>query len=135
MTGMSTAASRTRRRNRAAALRAKGMSTRQIAARLRVSQPTIVRDLAALRDAEGEAVLAALRGEQPARPRRLTEVSKRERMFIRQDRWKPRQSIRRYDARRLRGEGASLREISRKLGVSPATVMRDLRQLPSGRNR
>ncbi len=117
------------------------MSTRQIAARLRVSQPTIVRDLQARGHAEAEGVLAALAGEQPTKPILPQRLSQEAREQFRQVRWKRRRKMvilshldddphrqRRVTAQRLRAGGMSMREIARQIGVSPATVLRDLRR-------
>jgi DNA-binding CsgD family transcriptional regulator len=132
--------SRTRRRKRAAALRGQGLTTRQIAARLGVSQPTVVRDLRAHRAAEAEAILAVLAGQpepepQPPAPRWLAvatalAVLRRPgyRELIRASRWQRYGTQRRADAAFLRDHGATLREIAAALGVSPATVLRDLRR-------
>jgi transposase len=131
--GMSTRASRARRRNRAVALREQGLSTRQIAGRLGVSQPTAWRDLKAHEQAEAEAVLAALRGDRPAPKRRPVTIDRRE---IRGLRWKRYERDLGMDAnlgrwlaaRWLRSQGMSVREIGKALGVSPATAWRELRR-------
>jgi len=129
-----------RRRKRAGALRSRGLTTRQIAGELGVSQPTIVRDLRAISGAEAEAVLAALLRDRPApRMRKPKPVTDKTRAENRSNHWKryryydgtPLLEVnwqRRHRARALRDYGYSYRQIAGQLGVSPATVMRDLRR-------
>lgn len=130
-----------RRRKRAGALRSRGLTTRQIAGELGVSQPTVVRDLRAIRDAEAEAVLAALlRGRSAARKRKPKPVTCKTRAEHQRNRWKRHRRYddgtrglevnwqRRHRARALRDFGYSYRQIAEQLGISAATVMRDLRR-------
>jgi len=128
------------RRKRVGALRRRGLTTRQIAGELGVSQPTAVRDLRAIADAEAEAVLAALLRDRPApRMRKPKPVTDKTRAENQRNRWKryhyydgmPGLEVnwqRRHRARALRDYGYSYRQIAEQLGVSPATVMRDLRR-------
>ena len=128
------------RRKRAGALRSRGLTTRQIAGELGVSQPTVVRDLRAISGAEAEAVLAALLRDRPApRKRKPKPVTDKTRAENKSNRWKRYHYYdgtrgleanwqRRHRARTLRHYGYSYRQIAEQLGVSPATVMRDLRR-------
>jgi transposase len=126
-----------RRRKRAAALRDSGLSTRAIAGRLGVSQPTAVRDLRAHDEAEAEAVIAALAGRKLPAAKRARRPDPWQVKQIKAKRWKRRDELggvldanwqRRLWAEKLRGDGLSLRQIAGRLGVSPATVLRDLRR-------
>jgi len=116
-------AERDRRRRQAVAMRGEGMAVRAIAAALGISHPTVLRDLRVHDQAEAELVLAALAGEpqHPEKPPpRLSIEQRLEAHRSKYWRWQ-------YAAA-LRRRGASLRAIAPQVGVSPATVLRDLRR-------
>jgi len=104
-------------------MRSQGMTVRAIAGALGVSHPTILRDLRDHDEAEAELVLAVLAGA-PQRPKksppRLNTQQWYEAHRSKYYRW--------HYTTELRLRGASLRSIARQVGVSPATVMRDLRR-------
>jgi transcriptional regulator with XRE-family HTH domain len=99
-----------------------GWNTRQIARRFGVSQTTIVRDLALIRNDDKEQIAAALLGmgepEVPSPPD-FTEARK--------IRWELTRDLRSRDAALLRALGFSVDRSARIMGVSPATVRRYLR--------
>jgi IS30 family transposase len=104
------------RRRKAVKLHAAGLSQRAIATKLGVSQPTVGRDL---RDAAQEARLHV-----------ATPVYKASRSMLRLvagQHGRRNRLLRQALATRLYHDGCSLREIGRQLGISPATVMRDMR--------
>ena len=112
-------AERDRRRRKAVAMRAEGMTLREVAAGLGVSHATVLRDL----QAEAELVLAALAGE-PQRPEKPPpRLKMEERLDAHRSKY-----YRWHYTTELRRRGASLRAIARQVGASPATVLRDLRR-------
>ena len=98
-----------------------GWTTRQIALRFGVSQTTIVRDLALIRNDDKEQIAAALLGmgepQVPPAPD-LTEARKISRELAR--------DFRSRDAALLRALGFSADRSARIMGVSPATIRRYL---------
>ena len=81
-------------------------------------------------------MLAALAGTQLLQPRELQQVSRQERAQYKRERWRRRRDVlcrdvqfgRRLPAERLRAASMTLRGIAKALGVSPATMLRDLRR-------
>jgi len=123
MRSVSSQAERDRRRRKAVAMRSQGMTVRAIASALGVSHPTVVRDLCTHDQAEAEQVLAVLAGE-PQRPGKPPpQLDTGQRLEARRSKY-----YRWYYAAQLRQRGASLRAIAPQVGVSPATVLRDLRR-------
>jgi|SRR5580704_13773479 IS30 family transposase len=116
-------AERGRRRRQAVAMRGEGMAVRAIAAALGISHPTVLRDLRAHDQAEAELVLAALAGEPQHPEKPPPRLSIEQRLDARRSKY-----YRWQYAAALRQRGASLRAIAPQVGVSPATVLRDLRR-------
>jgi IS30 family transposase len=120
---VSSEAERGRRRRKAAVMRAGGNTLREVAAALGVSHPTVLRDLRAHDQAEGEQVLAVLAGA-PQRPKkRSLQLDTEQWVEARRSKY-----YRWYYTAELQRRGASLRSIARQVGASPATVLRDLRR-------
>lgn len=79
---------------------------------------------------------AALDGVPPERPKTWRKLRDAELARIRDNRWKRKDELghdaqywRRRDVVRMHDDGASLRQIARRFGISPATVLRDLRKM------
>ena len=114
-------ADRLRRAREVSRWHAAGWSTRQIAGKFSVSQATVVRDLALIRNDDKEQILAALlsTGEpeappppDPAKPREMRREFR---------------EFRSRDAALLRAVGFSAERSAQIMGVSVTTVRRDLR--------